>query len=226
MKSATPESALVTTVKQSLDKDPTDEERIIECFASEDQSLATIIVSAYVDQKRDLQAMREVMVKMQQKQEQTYELLLSSNNNKRITSTSLSRFFDLHPELLEGFNYDGEFILFKGEKLKPESNALLSLSIRLEDYFGTKEIQFKDLLIAIKRYFFKIQQQDDSFKNHILLMCEEYLNESKTRKRTRVPMKYIKTIVDLPLQEIKDLMYSIGYVEWKDKAGNLHYYPD
>lgn len=226
MKSADPQSALVSTVKESLDKDPTDEERIIECFVAEDQSLATVLVSAYVDQKKDLEAMKQVLLKMQEKQDQTYELLLSSNNNRKITTTSLSRFFSLHSDLLDGFGYEEEYITYEGEKLKPESKALLGLSVRLEDYFGTKEIAFKDLLIAIKRYFFKLNQQDNALKDHVLLICEEYLAASKTKKRTRVPMKYLRSVLDLPLKQIKDLMYDIGYVEWKDKAFNIHYYPD
>lgn len=225
MKSANPETSLVRTVKESLDKDPTDEERIISCFTAEDQTLATIIVSAYVDQKRDLATMKEVMVRMQEKQDQTYNLLLSSNHNKKITSVSLSRFFDLHPEILEGFSYDGESILHNAEKLKPDSNALLALSIKLEDYFGTKEIHFKDLLVAMKRYFFKHQQQMEQYHDQIILLCEEYLSECKTKRRTRVPLKYLKTIIDLPNKDIKNLMTTIGYKEWKDKSGSLYYYP-
>lgn len=225
MKPANPETSLVTTVKESLDKDPTDEERIISCFTVEDQTLATIIVSAYVDQKRDLAAMRDVMAKMQEKQDQTYDLLLSSTHSKKITSVSLSRFFDLHPDIIADFSYNGESILYCGEKLKPDSNALLALSIKLEDYFGTKEIHFKDLLVAMKRHFFKHQQQVEQYHDQILLLCEEYLSECKTKRRTRVPLKHLKTIINLPNKDIKALMIAIGYKEWKDKSGSLYYYP-
>ena len=57
--------------------------------------------------------------------------------------------------------------------------------------------------------------------------CKEYLKSSITKKRTRVPLKSIRSyFTDLSLADIKSIMYDIGYVEWKDKAFNIHYYPD
>lgn len=70
------------------------------------------------------------------------------------------------------------------------------------------------------------QSKEETLSYKVRLICEEYLAASKTKKRTRVPMKYLRSVLDLPLKQIKDLMYDIGYVEWKDKAFNIHYYPD
>jgi hypothetical protein len=210
-------SLQVLAVQEGLDRDPTDEERILDSFPDDSSRLlASLLLTAYMDSKKD-------NAKIQKKQDEIYELLLNSTRSTRVTAVSLSQFFFLHPDLLEEFSYIEGSIFFKGKKLNPDSEGLLSLSLKLETFFGSRDIPFKDLLIGIKRYFFKLSEQEDSFYEYIRQACDEYIAGSKTKRRTRIPLKHLRTIFDISIEDIRAAMMHIGYVEIKDKSATVFF---
>lgn len=214
MKSAH-EEKLVSLVQQSLDKDPIDHVQFINCFTEENRFLASFLIGHIVDQRKQTDKILEIVT----------DLSANSRDNK-ISVVNISKFFILYPHLLEHYDYDLEqnVITYHGEVLEADGAELTYLSIELENYFGGRDIFHGDLLKAIKRYFLRLHKEDHDLNQEVEAICQEYLRDSKTKKRTRVPMKYLRANIQIPLAQLKAIMKENNYSEWKDKSKTVYYY--
>ena len=211
MKSAH-EEKLVQMVQTSLDRDPVDHEKLVACFSDSDKFMAALLIGHLLDNKK--------------KTDQILEVVLNNSKDNRVSIINISRLFVLYPNLLEHYDYDLELncITCDALPLPNDSVELTYLSIELEAYFGSKDIPHGDLLKAIKRYFLRIHKENNETAQDVELLCQEYLTSSKTRKRIRVPQKYLRDNLQLPLGEIKVIMEANGYAEWKDKSKTVYFY--
>ena len=211
MKSAH-EEKLAVLVQSSLDRDPVDHEQLVACFSDENKFLASLLIGHLLDNKK--------------KTDQILEVVINNSKDNRVSIVNISRLFVLYPNLLEHYDYDLELscITYDGLPLPKDSEYLTYLSIELETYFGTKDIPHGDLLKAIKRYFLRIHKENNETAQDVEALCQEYLKGSKTRKRIRVPQKFLRDNLDLPLPEIKQIMEGNGYAEWKDKSKTVYFY--
>ena len=70
---------------------------------------------------------------------------------------------------------------------------------------------------GIKRYFVKKEKDVGYIKELLRSKCEEYLNDYKTKKKRRIPLKFIKNKVEIETEMIKQLMVELGYEVIFDK---------
>lgn len=214
MKSAH-EEKLVGLVQASLDRDPIDHIQFLNCFTEENKFLASFLIGHIVNQRNQTEEILKIVT----------DLSTNQRDNK-ISIVNVSKLFILYPNLLKDYDYDIEkkCITYEGKSLANDSEELTYLSIELETYFGSRDIPHSDLLKAIKRYFLRIHKEIKATAKDVELLCQEYLAGSKTRQRTRIPQKFLRDNLELPLPEIKSIMADNGYVEWKDKSKTVYFY--
>jgi len=206
------DNKLATLVQAGLNKDPIDHEQLINCFSDENKFLAALLIGHILESRK--------------KSDEILEVVINNSKDNKVSIVNISRLFVLYPNLLEHYDYDLELncITYDGVELPKDSPELTYLSIDLEQYFGTKDIPHKDLLVAIKRYFLRIHKENRDINQQVEIICKDYLAGSKTKKRTRIPQKHLRANIDLPLNEIKNIMALNGYVEWKYKNNCVHFY--
>ena len=90
--------------------------------------------------------------------------------------------------------------------------------------------QVVDILLSYQQQqlelltFDDVTHRDKSLSLQIENICKSYLEESKTRKRTRVPLKFLRSTVQLPLAQIKAIMLENHYTMKKDKNNMVYFY--
>ena len=222
MKSAH-EEKLVGLVKSSLDRNPIDDIQLLDCFTEDNRLIAAVMIGHIVAQRKEL---AEQTRKTDEILQMVTDLAANSKHNTKISIINVSRLFVLYPHLLERYDYDLalDAITYDQKVLPNNSPELTYLSIELEQYFGSRDISHSDLLKAIKRYFMRIHKDNNNVNEQVEEICQEYLTGSKTKPRTRIPQKHLRASIDLPLNEIKNIMALNGYVEWKDKNNCVHFY--
>lgn len=222
MKSAN-EETLVDLVKSGLDRNPIDDIQLLDCFTEDNRLIAAVMIGHIIGQRKEL---AEQTRKTDEILKMVTDLAANTKHNTKISIINVSKLFVLYPDLLDHYDYDLELdaITYDGVALPPKSQHLMYLSIELERYFGSRDISHSDLLKAIKRYFMRIHKDSNNINEQIEFICQEYLNGSKTKPRTRIPQKHLRASTDLPLNEIKNIMAINGYVEWKDKNNCVHFY--
>lgn len=242
MKSANPDE-----VVGYLNKKPIDSLAILDLIPDTSKSIVSTILDAFINLDNSLQEnnilLQETRKSLQTSQQflQEYEKRLkiydieiknnkdrihelTKSTNSRINQTTLAKFFLSHSELLDDYSLKADNKLyFKDVLLTPESNQLLYLSLELEQYFGTRNIPLATLLNGIKRYFVTLEKQESAYRYILEELADSYLKLSRTKKRTRVPMSYLRDETDLKPIEIKSVMTSIGYQIITDKNNCIYF---
>jgi hypothetical protein len=150
-----------------------------------------------------------------------------------LVSTFIATYTDeqeLH-RLLQAYRLTGEWFLCCLESMEiitkfQTSKLNTSLSLELEDYFGTRNIPLDTLINRSKKYLVTVDKNNLDYQNILSDLAEEYLAGSKTRKRTRVPMSYLRTTVDIKPVEIRAVMTSAGYYVTTDKNNCIYFVRD
>ena len=210
MKSAHPE--ITTIVQTSLDKRPIDAKSIVEVFPEDCQQAVSIIVNSLFDIKTTL--------------DRTNQLLdsLSKTSSKKVTATSLANFFTKNSEILKDYAYRENKIYYKNNPLDKSSLQLVSLSLELEEHFGNQHINFNILLTGLKRYLISRVLLDNNIKEQVLEVASNYLSLSTTKKRTKVPLKYLRDkYPNADASYIKSVLVEAGYTQAKDSHSSIYF---
>ena len=210
MKSANPLS--VDQVEVAIWKNPIDEITILNAFHEDDKLLASCLIGAFVT--------------ISNTQRDTLALIksLSEDKTNKITATQLSRFFLLHEDLLTDFSFIDQKLRYKGKEIKATCPTITLLAIKLEDYFGSKDIDFTIILMALKRYFIRKDNQSNEVFEFIAKECRDYLENYTTKKKTKIPLKFVKDLIpDKSVAELKAFMLEAGYKEVKSSQGRLFF---
>jgi len=242
MKSANP--LLVETINMSLDKQPIDSEAILLTFSDESRFGVSIILEAFVnldkftkenmlvleEHKKFLaeyeQRLKLYDVQFKHDKERIRDLTKTVDN--RINQTTLAQFFLSHPDLVEGYKLTlDNKVCYQGIVLSAESNQLLYLSLELENYFGSRNIPLAVVINGLKRYLVTIEKQEVYYRDFLLTVAYEFLSNSKTRKRNKISLKYLRdNMTDYPevtANMIKATMVDAGYIEGKEKNYSVYF---
>jgi len=174
------ENALVA-LTTSLEEIPPNIRKALGCFEQEKQKAEIILGAYYVQYKEQRETNRLLK-----------ELTDNLSNDRLVTATSLSNFFLINSSLLTGFYLHNNKIFFNSQVVDENTASLAKLSIKLESWYGNKDISYSVLLQAIKRYLLKSQFQEESITNEVAEYIEDYLTGGKTKKRRRISLKELK----------------------------------
>jgi len=225
MKIANPE--VVDTLNTALDKKPRDSDLVIGLFSDDDRMVASLLVGKLFQTLDLLEARSEENLKIQKETKDLVATLLKDKDSTNVNPTTLAHFFNNNPEILEDFSFENNSISYKGNFLGSDSEQLITLSLKLEDNFGTKHVPFSTLLMAMKRYFVAKKNSINYLKEFVETQCEDYLSDYKTKKRTKIPMKFLKGICsELPAittDTLRLLMSELGYEETKNNTRSVFF---
>jgi hypothetical protein len=251
MKSADPE--VVLKVSKSLDKTPIDTVAILDQVeADSDKFIVSTILDSYISLSNNFQSavasldrhektmaennrlMEELKYELQvykiaHQQSERSVRQLQSTESSRINTTTLGTFFLNHEDLVADFTLgDDDKILYKGEVPDSTNRAFMSLSFKMHDFFGNRNIQLHTLISGLKRYLIGKELNNKQYQHYLISLVEDYFSQQVTKTRTRVSLKYLrdacKDIPELDLPTIKSLMYSAGYPIKRDKNNTVYFY--
>lgn len=225
MKTANPE--VVDTLNTALDKKPRDSDLVIGLFSDDNRMVASLLVGKLFQTLDLLEARSEENLKIQKETKELVATLLKDKDVSTVNPTTLAYFFSNNPEILEDFSFANNSISYKGNFLGSDSEELITLSLQLMKHFGTKHIPFSTLLMAMKRYFVAKKNSTNYLKEFIEAQCEEYLSEYKTKKRTKIPMKFLKDscseLPDITTNILRLIMSELGYQETKNNTRSVFF---
>jgi hypothetical protein len=181
--------ALVAQVEKSLWRNPTDEEGVLQLFSDADRPLASVLVGGFVSMQKQMAEIKSLIT------------TIASNKTNSVTPTELGMFFsmDAYKHLIEDFSLVGDKVAYKGEICGQSDSVILQLSIRLEDFFGSKDVHFANLFKGLRR---ALTKRDNVLQDYKLLLqneLDEYFNQHKKAKRIK-----FKTIADI-FSELPDI---------------------
>ena len=212
---------------------------ILSQFSDSDRFLASAILgcysklaSSYDANTKALQQNKIVLEENQRALDESRQLIKElakeSHTTKTVNTVTLAKFFLLHEYLLEGYSLnENNQICYENQPLEGSSNILTFLSIDLELYFGNKDIHHSTLLAGIKRYFVSKQKANLYLRDFLKNAAEQYLSQSKTKKRKRVPLKYLREacseIDEVTPTLIRSIMTDLGYTAKKDYHNSIYF---
>jgi len=181
--------ALVAQVEKSLWRNPTDEEGVLQLFSDADRPLASVLVGGFVSMQKQMAEIKSLIT------------TIASNKTNSVTPTELGMFFsmDAYKYLIEDFSLVGDKVAYRGEICGQSDSVILQLSIRLEDFFGSKDVHFANLFKGLRR---ALTKRDNVLQDYKLLLqneLDEYFNQHKKAKRIK-----FKTIADI-FSELPDM---------------------
>lgn len=218
----------ILAIREGLKDEPTDEERVIGCFPPDSQPLARFMVRMYIDLKKEMGSIRERLEVREEQELEKFKDFFEVTKSKKISALTVKNFLNGREHLIEGFGYreeDGD-VVWEGENIKKGCRGLMLISNEIEEYYGNVEVNFSEILKGLKKYFFLLEEAINLDKTLLAEKCEEYLSNSKTKKRKRVPWSCIKeTFPDLTLEEVRPLMKALRYIEEKNSSGVIFFKP-
>ncbi len=239
LKSANMDETALVKIQQSMNKKPIDEELILNQFSDSDKFLAAAILGCYSKLANSYDANTKALEQnklalednqraLNESRQLIKELAKDNHTTRTVNTVTLAKFFLLHEYLLEGYSLnDDNQICYEAEPLNVKSNILTFLSLDLELYFGNKDIHHSTLLAGIKRYFASKQKVNFYLRDFLKDLSETYLAQSKTKKRKRVPLKYLRDhcseIAEATPTMIRSLMTDLGYTTKKDYHNSIYF---
>jgi hypothetical protein len=181
--------ALVAQVEKSLWRNPTDEEGVLQLFSDADRPLASVLVGGFVSMQKQMAEIKSLIT------------TIASNKTNSVTPTELGMFFsmDAYKYLIEDFSLIEDKVAYKGEICGQSDSVILQLSIRLEDFFGSKDVHFANLFKGLRRALTKRGNVLQDYKLLLQNELDEYFNQHKKAKRIK-----FKTIADI-FSELPDM---------------------
>lgn len=195
--------ALVAQVERSLWRNPTDEEGILQLFSETDKPLASVLIGGFVSMQKQMSEIKSLIT------------TIASNKTNSVTPTELGMFFsmDAYKYLIEDFSLIGDKVAYRGEICSQSDSVILQLSIRLEDFFGSKDVHFANLFKGLRRALTKRDNVHQDYKLLLQNELNEYFNQHKKAKRIKfkVIADIFSELPDVTEQKLKVWLEELGY---------------
>jgi hypothetical protein len=195
--------ALVAQVEKSLWRSPTDEEGILQLFSETDRPLASVLIGGFVSMQKQMSEIKSLIT------------TIASNKTNSVTPTELGMFFsmDAYKYLIEDFSLIGDKVAYRGEICGQSDSVILQLSIRLEDFFGSKDVHFANLFKGLRRALTKRDNVHQDYKLLLQNELDEYFSQHKKAKRVKfkVIADIFSELPDVTEQKLKVWLEELGY---------------
>jgi len=161
----------------------------LQLFSDADRPLASVLVGGFVSMQKQMAEIKSLIT------------TIASNKTNSVTPTELGMFFsmDAYKYLIEDFSLIEDKVAYKGEICGQSDSVILQLSIRLEDFFGSKDVHFANLFKGLRRALTKRGNVLQDYKLLLQNELDEYFNQHKKAKRIK-----FKTIADI-FSELPDM---------------------
>jgi hypothetical protein len=196
-------SALVAQIERNLWRNPPDMESILQVFSDDNKLYASVIIGGFASIQKEMSEIKSLIA------------TIASNKTNSVTPTELGMFFsmDAYKYLIEDFTLIGDKVAYKGEICGQSDSVILQLSIRLEDFFGSKDVHFANLFKGLRRALTKRDNVHQDYKMLLQNELDEYFSQHKKAKRIKfkVIADIFSELPDVTEQKLKVWLEELGY---------------
>lgn len=196
-------SALVAQIERNLWRNPPDMESILQVFSDDNKLYASVIIGGFASIQKEMSEIKSLIA------------TIASNKTNSVTPTELGMFFsmDAYKYLIEDFTLVGDKVAYKGEICGQSDSVILQLSIRLEDFFGSKDVHFANLFKGLRRALTKRDNVHQDYKMLLQNELDEYFSQHKKAKRIKfkVIADIFSELPDVTEQKLKVWLEELGY---------------
>lgn len=196
-------SALVAQIEKNLWRNPPDIESILQVFSDDNKLYASVITGGFASIQKEMAEIKSLIN------------TIASNKTNSVTPTELGMFFsmDAYKYLIEDFTLIGDKVAYRGEICSQSDSVILQLSIRLEDFFGSKDVHFANLFKGLRRALTKRDNVHQDYKLLLQNELDEYFSQHKKAKRIKfkVIADIFSELPDVTEQKLKVWLEELGY---------------